>query len=49
MNIMSGGCGENCENAEIVRQVEFVFEGVGVPLVGVLGLLGNIVAILVLR
>ena len=46
---MTGQCGECGEDEDIVRQVAFVFEGVGVPLVGVLGLLGNIVAILVLR
>ena len=46
---MTGNCGGCGESEEIVRQVEFVFEGLGVPIVGVLGLLGNIMAILVLR
>ena len=42
-------CAAACGDPELVAWVQFLLEGVGIPLVGGLGLLGNIAAVVVLR
>ena len=37
------------DDGDLVGLVQFVLEGLGIPLVGVLGLLGNVAAVVVLR
>ena len=42
-------CDNVYNDTQIINHVQFVLEGLGIPLVGTLGLLGNIAAIIVLR
>ena len=42
-------CAAACGDPELVAWVQFLLEGVGIPLVGGLGLLGNVAAVVVLR
>ena len=42
-------CDNDYNDTNIIRHVQFVLEGLGIPLVGTLGLLGNVAAIVVLR
>ena len=42
-------CAEHCRQSDLALVVSFFLEGLAVPLVGILGILGNIVAIIVLR
>jgi hypothetical protein len=39
----------SCENSALASMVELMLEGVGIPLVGGLGILGNLAIIFVLR
>ena len=42
-------CAEQCRNSDTALVVAFFLEGLAVPLVGIPGIIGNILAILVLR
>ena len=42
-------CTEKCRDSGLALVTAFFLEGLAVPLVGILGITGNILAILVLR
>ena len=44
-----GDCTDLCRHSDLAKVVAFFLEGLAVPLVGTLGIAGNILAILVLR
>ena len=42
-------CALECKNSDIAQVAAFFLEGLALPLVGILGITGNILAIIVLR
>ena len=42
-------CAEQCRHSDMALVVAFFVEGLAIPLVGILGIIGNLLAILVLR
>ena len=44
-----GDCADQCRYSDLALVTAFFLEGLAIPLVGTLGIVGNILAILVLR